>query len=81
MLLATTSFPKEIIWLNGSPGSGKGTNTPFILKARGISAPAIVMSDLLRDPIYQEIIDRGGLISECLHDLIEFNKILKFYSY
>ncbi len=24
----------EIIWLMGAPGSGKGTNTPFILEAR-----------------------------------------------
>ncbi|MEM1443250.1 MAG: nucleoside monophosphate kinase, partial [Verrucomicrobiota bacterium] len=26
-------FPKEIILLGGAPGSGKGTNTGFIMKA------------------------------------------------
>ena len=29
--------PAEIVWLNGAPGSGKGTNTPFILESRGLS--------------------------------------------
>lgn len=43
------SFPTEIVWLNGAPGSGKGTNTEFILRARGIKAAPIVMSDLLRE--------------------------------
>lgn len=42
------SFPTEVVWLNGAPGSGKGTNTEFILRARGIKAAPIVMSDLLR---------------------------------
>ncbi|GAB0495118.1 hypothetical protein MMPV_006416 [Pyropia vietnamensis] len=43
------SFPTEVVWLNGAPGSGKGTNTEFILRARGIKAAPIVMSDLLRE--------------------------------
>ena len=25
-------FPKEIFWLNGAPGAGKGTNTNFIMQ-------------------------------------------------
>ena len=25
-------FPKEIFWLNGAPGAGKGTNTDFIMQ-------------------------------------------------
>ena len=39
-------FPKEIMWFGGAPGSGKGTNTPFILRERGLTAAPIVMSDL-----------------------------------
>jgi hypothetical protein len=35
----------------GAPGSGKGTNTPFILRERGITAPPIVMSELLTEHI------------------------------
>ena len=40
-------FPKEIILLGGAPGAGKGTNTSFISKARGLTYPPIVISALL----------------------------------
>ena len=30
-------FPKEIILLGGAPGSGKGTQTQFIMQARGLT--------------------------------------------
>ena len=43
-------FPREIIWLNGAPGAGKGTNANFIMNLRGISANPIVISDLLSSP-------------------------------
>lgn len=43
-------FPREFIWLGGTPGAGKGTNTPFIAKARDITAPPIVISGLLTTP-------------------------------
>ncbi|MFM8335424.1 MAG: nucleoside monophosphate kinase, partial [Opitutaceae bacterium] len=36
-------FPKEIILLGGAPGAGKGTNTDFIAKARGLTCPPLVM--------------------------------------
>ena len=38
--------PREVVWLNGAPGSGKGTNMPFIVKSRGLSR-AVGMSQLL----------------------------------
>jgi hypothetical protein len=34
-------FPNEVIWLMGAPGSGKGTNTPAIMRARGITNPYV----------------------------------------
>ena len=40
-------FPKELILLGGAPGSGKGTNTAFICRVRGITAAPIVISQLL----------------------------------
>ena len=40
-------FPKEIILLGGAPGSGKGTNTAFIAKTRGLTSDPLVMSALL----------------------------------
>jgi adenylate kinase len=57
-------FPKEIIWLNGAPGSGKGTNTPFILHERSITAPPIVTSDLLDTPEFQRIKNNGNLVGD-----------------
>ena len=59
-------FPKEIMWLGGAPGSGKGTNTPFILRERGLTARPIVMSDLLDAPEMRAIKDRGQLIGDGL---------------
>lgn len=43
-------FPKEILWLGGAPGAGKGTNTAFIMKERHLTAKPIVVSDLLDSP-------------------------------
>lgn len=57
-------FPREIIWLNGAPGSGKGTNTPFIMRERGITVPPLVMSDLLNAPDFKRIKDQGNLIGD-----------------
>ena len=58
------AFPKEIMWLGGAPGSGKGTNTPFILRERGLTAPPIVVSDLLDTPEMRALKDRGQLIGD-----------------
>jgi len=46
-------FPKELILLGGAPGSGKGTNTAFIRKVRGIASQPVVISQLL-DPSYHD---------------------------
>ncbi len=57
-------FPKELILLGGAPGSGKGTNTAFICEVRGISAPPIVISELLDSPEAQAIKARGGMVGD-----------------
>ncbi|CAG8762813.1 18513_t:CDS:2, partial [Acaulospora morrowiae] len=57
-------LPKEIIWLMGAPGSGKGTHTNSILKARGITNPAICMSALLSTPDCKDLINKGQMISD-----------------
>lgn len=57
-------LPKEIIWLGGAPGAGKGTNTPFILRERGITAPPIVTSDLLNTPEMRRLKDAGNLVGD-----------------
>src|ERR1044072_3930211 len=55
-------FPREFIWLGGAPGAGKGTNTPFILQARGITAPPIVISNLLTTPQAVAIKKIGNMV-------------------
>src|SRR3984885_81148 len=57
-------FPKEIMWLGGAPGSGKGTNTPFILRERGLTAAPIVISDLLDAPEMRALKDRGQFVGD-----------------
>ncbi len=57
-------FPKEIILLGGAPGAGKGTQTRFIMEARGLTCPPIVISDLLVTPEAQKIKDQGGMVGD-----------------
>ena len=57
-------FPREFIWLGGAPGAGKGTNTPFIAEARGITAPPIVISGLLTSPQAIKIKNAGQMVGD-----------------
>ncbi len=57
-------FPKEIILLGGAPGAGKGTQTQFIMRARGLTCPPIVISDLLTTPEMERIKAQGGMVGD-----------------
>jgi len=57
-------FPKEFILLGGAPGAGKGTNTAFIAKTRGITYPPIVISSLLDSPEAKAIKDQGNMVGD-----------------
>lgn len=57
-------FPKELILLGGAPGAGKGTNTDFIRKVRGITAEPIVISQLLDSPEARKIKAGGGMVGD-----------------
>jgi len=57
-------FPKEIILLGGAPGAGKGTNTEFIAKTRGLTCPPIVMSALLDSPEAKALKDAGNMVGD-----------------
>jgi adenylate kinase len=57
-------FPKEFILLGGAPGSGKGTNTEFILQARGLTCPPIVISSLLNSPEAKRIKNAGSMVGD-----------------
>ena len=70
-------FAKEIILLGGAPGSGKGTNTRFILKARGLTCDSIVVSELLDSPAARKIKESGGLVGDKEVITLVFRKLLE----
>jgi len=57
-------FPKEIILLGGAPGAGKGTQTPFISAARGLTCPPVVISDLLTTPEMEKLKSQGVMVGD-----------------
>jgi adenylate kinase len=70
-------FPREFIWLGGAPGGGKGTNTPFIAKARDITAPPIVVSNLLTSPQAVAIKNAGKMVGDREVIGLLFEELLK----
>ncbi|KAI8474928.1 MAG: hypothetical protein J3K34DRAFT_374708 [Monoraphidium minutum] len=58
--------PREIIFLNGAPGSGKGVNTPHILQTRGFDSSICVSSLLTSYPEARKFIDAGEMISDAV---------------
>jgi adenylate kinase len=61
---ANLRFPKELILLGGAPGAGKGTHTRFIMNARDLTCPPIIVSDLLNTPEAEAIKNRGGMVGD-----------------
>lgn len=57
-------FPKEIILLGGAPGSGKGTNTAFITRSRGLTCAPVVISMLLDSPEAKALKDAGIMVGD-----------------
>src|SRR3954471_3960243 len=57
-------FPKEIILLGGAPGAGKGTNTAFISRTRGLTCQPIVISALLDSPEARALKDAGNMVGD-----------------
>ncbi len=57
-------FPREIFWLNGAPGAGKGTQTRFIMEYTGLTARPIVVSDLLNSPEARRLKDAGMMVGD-----------------
>lgn len=70
-------FPKEIILLGGAPGAGKGTNTAFISKTRGLTCEPIVMSALLDTPEMKKVKDAGNMIGDREVLSVLFRHLLK----
>ncbi len=69
-------FPKEIFWLNGSPGAGKGTNTGFIMEMRDLTAEPITVSALLKSPEARKRMDAGLLVGDREVTELVFRRLL-----
>lgn len=70
-------FPKEIILLGGAPGAGKGTNTGFIIKARGLTCEPIVVSALLDSTEAKQIKDAGHMVGDREVMRLLFRKLIE----
>ena len=70
-------FSKELILLGGAPGAGKGTNTEFIMKARDLTCPPIVVSSLLNTPEARRIKEAGGMVGDREVVGLVFRQLLK----
>ncbi|HXQ82278.1 MAG TPA: nucleoside monophosphate kinase [Opitutaceae bacterium] len=57
-------FPKEILLLGGAPGAGKGTNTRFIGKTRGLTCDPIVISAVLDSPEARRLKEAGSMVGD-----------------
>eukprot|EP01132_Coremiostelium_polycephalum_P008260 gene8260-10150_t len=62
--LENLRFPKEILWLGGAPGAGKGTNTKVFMNSLGVESEPIVVSSLLNSKECNEIKKNGGLVND-----------------
>jgi len=62
--LQQQQYPREIVFLGGAPGAGKGTNSRHIASLRKFDAPTIVVSDLLNTPACKLLKDRGIMVDD-----------------
>ncbi len=70
-------FPREIFWLNGAPGAGKGTQTRFIMEYCGLTARPIVISELLQSPEANRLKDAGMMVGDREVTSLLFEELLK----
>lgn len=70
-------FPREVHWLNGAPGAGKGTHTRTLMEYRDLTESPIVVSELLKSPEARKRIDAGMLVGDKEVTSLVFNALLE----
>lgn len=70
------TFPKDIMWLCGAPGSGKGEMSQWIMYQRGYHADPIKISAILRGTEIERLKAEGKLISDRIVLTILLEKLL-----
>ena len=71
------SFPKNILWLAGAPGAGKGAMTPLIMDYRDITARPIEVGALLTSPEALAMKAAGKLVGDRQVIELLFEALLK----
>lgn len=70
-------FPKVVVFLNGAPGAGKGTNTLTVMQILGIANKPVEVSSLLTTPECEmlksdgKLIDDDIVIMQVVHELLK----------
>ena len=65
-------FPRELIWLTGAPGAGKGTHIATILQERDLQH-TVEVSSLLTGPAFEAVKNSGRLAGDAdvVHAVLE----------
>jgi adenylate kinase len=58
------NFPRQIVFLNGAPGAGKGTNTLAVMRELEIPTKPVEVSSLLDTPQCEELKAKGMLVPD-----------------
>jgi adenylate kinase len=70
-------FPNQVVFLNGAPGAGKGTNILNVMRAMAIPNQPIEVSSLLNTPECESLKEQGLLISDDIVVAQIMNELLK----
>ncbi|MDR1432817.1 MAG: nucleoside monophosphate kinase [Puniceicoccales bacterium] len=57
-------FPRQIVFLNGAPGAGKGTNTATVMRVLEIPTRPVEVSSLLNTPECEKLKESGMLVGD-----------------
>lgn len=71
------NFPAKVVFLNGAPGAGKGTNTLTIMRIMEIPTKPTEVSSLLNTPECEKIKAEGGLVGDDIVLLQVMKELLK----
>ena len=70
-------FPKVVVFLNGAPGAGKGTNTLTVMQILGIANKPVEVSSLLITPECEMLKSDGKLIDDDIVIMQVVRELLK----
>ena len=70
-------LPSQVVFLNGAPGAGKGTNTLTVMRILEIPTKPIEVSSLLNSPECEELKAQGKLIADDIVVRQVMNELLR----